>query len=186
MQTVKEVEAHLRAKMEKTVADLQHEMASIRTGRANLSILDNIRIDYYGTPTPLNQVANLAVPEPALITIQPWDNSQIGAIEKAIRTSELGVNPANDGKLIRIPIPPLTEERRKEIVKRLHGVVEQHRVALRNERRDANDRLKKLLKDKLISEDDERRALEETQKLTDSYTTKLESLMKAKEKDILG
>src|SRR4029077_5459371 len=119
-------------------------------GRATIGILDHIRVDYYGTPTPLNQVANLHVPEPTLITVQPWDVSQIGAIEKAIRVSDLGLNPANDGKLIRIPIPPLTEERRKELVKHLHGVAEEHRVALRNVRRDANEHLKKLLKDKAI------------------------------------
>src|SRR5205814_5354352 len=121
---------------------------------------DNIRADYYGTPTPLNQLATLHVPEPALITVQPWDVSQIGAIEKAIRSSDLGLNPANDGKLIRVPIPALTEERRKDMVKRLHHVAEEHRVASRNIRRDANEHLKKLMKDKLISEDEERRALE--------------------------
>src|SRR6266568_3400572 len=135
--TVKDVEANVKARMEKALTDLQHEMAGIRTGRASLGILDHIRVDYYGTPTPLNQVANLHVPEPSLITIQPWDVSQIGAIEKAIRTSDLGLNPANDGKIIRLPIPPLTEERRKEIVKKLHHVAEEHRVALRNVRRDA-------------------------------------------------
>jgi ribosome recycling factor len=185
MSSVKEVEAHLRSKMEKTVADLIHEMSGMRTGRASINLLDSVRVDYYGTPTPLNQLANLSTPEPQLIAIQPWDVSQIGAIEKAIRTADLGVNPANDGKLIRIPIPPLTEERRKEIVKKLHGVAENHRVALRNERRDANDKLKKMLKDKAISEDDERRGLEEIQKMTDSYIAKLDAAMKAKENEIL-
>src|SRR5437016_7832676 len=126
--SIKEVEANLRTRMEKAISDLQHDMAAIRTGRASLGILDHIRVDYYGTPTPLNQVANLHVPEPALITIQPWDVSQIGGIEKAIRASDLGLNPANDGKLIRVPVPPLTEERRREIVKRLHNVAEDHRV----------------------------------------------------------
>ena len=140
----------------------------IRTGRASVSLFDPIRVDYYGTPTPLNQVATLHVPEPSLITIQPWDVSQIGAIEKAIRASDLGLNPNNDGKIIRVPIPPLTEERRKEIVKRLHVVAEEHRVAVRNIRRDANENIKKLLKDKLISEDDDRRAHDEVQKLTDA------------------
>src|SRR6202451_3153051 len=167
--TSKEVEANLQARMEKAVADLQHEMASIRTGRASLGILDHIRVDYYGTPTPLNQVANLHVPEPSLITIQPWDVSQISAIEKAIRSSDLGLNPANDGKLIRIPIPPLTEERRKEFVKRLHAMAEHHRVTVRNIRRDANDHTKKLLKDKKVTEDDEKRALDEMQKVTDLH-----------------
>src|SRR5215467_10865380 len=126
--SIKDVEANLKSRMEKAITDLQHEMASIRTGRASLGILDHIRVDSYGTPTPLNQVANLHVPEPALITIQPWDVSQIAAIEKAIRISDLGLNPSNDGKMIRLPIPPLTEERRKDLVKRLHHVAEDHRV----------------------------------------------------------
>src|SRR5215813_9773205 len=155
--SVKEVESNLKTRMEKAVSDLQHEMASIRTGRASLSILDHIRVDYYGTPTPLNQLANLHVPEPSLITISPWDVSQIGPIEKSIRSSDLGLNPANDGKMVRLPIPPLTEERRKEIVKRLHHVAEDHRVAVRNIRRDGNEAVKKLLKDKKISEDEEKR-----------------------------
>src|SRR5512132_2829909 len=155
--------------MEKALTDLQHEMAGIRTGRATLGILDHIRVDYYGTPTPLNQVANLHVPEPSLITIQPWDTSQIGPIERAIRISDLGLNPGNDGKVIRLPIPPLTEERRKELVKRLHNVAEHHRVAVRNIRRDGNEAVKKLLKDKKISEDDDKRAHDEIQKLTDAY-----------------
>src|SRR5215470_2530229 len=129
--SIKDVENHIKQRMEKAITDLQHEMAAIRTGRASLGILDHIRVDYYGTPTPLNQVANLHVPEPALITIQPWDVSQIGSIEKAIRISDLGLNPSNDGKIIRVPIPPLTEERRKEFVKKLHGIAENHRVSLR-------------------------------------------------------
>src|SRR3954464_3683011 len=133
--SVREVEASLKTRMEKALSDMQHDMAAIRTGRASLGILDHIRVDYYGTPTPLNQLANLHVPEPSLITIQPWDVSQIGPIEKAIRTSDLGLNPGNDGKLVRVPIPALTEERRKEIVKRLHHIAEDHRVALRNIRR---------------------------------------------------
>src|SRR5579864_9162608 len=137
--SIKDVEANMKARMDKAVSDLQHEMASIRTGRASLGILDHIRVDYYGTPTPLNQLANLHVPEPSLITVQPWDASQIGPIEKAIRAADLGVNPANDGKLIRIPIPPLTEERRKELVKKLHALAENHRVAIRNIRRDGNE-----------------------------------------------
>jgi len=142
-------------------------------------------VDYYGTPTPINQVANLHVPEPFLVTMQPWDNSMIAAIEKAIRTSDLGLNPGNDGKLIRVPIPQLTEERRKEFVKKLHHVAEDHRVGLRNARRDANEQCKKLLKDKLMSEDEEHRALDEIQKMTDQYMQKLESAVKQKEKDIM-
>ncbi len=181
----KDVETNAKTRMEKAMGDLQHAIAGIRTGRASVSIFDNLRVDYYGTPTPLNQVANLHVPEPTLITIQPWDVSQIGAIEKAIRVSDLGLNPANDGKIIRVPIPALTEERRKEIVKRLHHVAEDHRVSLRNIRRDANEHLKKLLKDKAISEDDERKALDEVQKMTDAFIGKIDGTSKAKEKDIL-
>jgi ribosome recycling factor len=160
-------------------------MATIRTGRASLSILDNLRVDYYGTPTPLNQVANLHVPEPNLITIQPWDVSQIGLIEKVIRTSDLGLNPANDGKIIRLPIPPLTEERRKELVKKLHHVAEHHRVAVRNVRRDGNEAVKKLAKDKKITEDDDKKAHDEIQKMTDTYMDKIDAASKTKEKDIL-
>jgi ribosome recycling factor len=183
--SIKEVEAHLKARMEKAVSDLQHEMAAIRTGRASLGILDHIRVDYYGTPTPLNQVANLHVPEPAMITIQPWDVSQIGPIEKAIRTSDLGLNPANDGKLIRLPIPPLTEERRKELVKKLHAAAEHHRVSVRAIRRDGNEAVKKLLKDKKVTEDDDKKAHDEIQKLTDAYMAKIDAAAKTKEKDIL-
>ena len=182
---VKEVEANAKSRMEKALTDLQLAMASIRTGRASVSIFDNLKVDYYGTPTPLNQLANLHVPEPTMITIQPWDVSQIGAIDKAIRGSDLGLNPANDGKILRVPIPPLTEERRRDIVKRLHHVAEDHRVALRNIRRDANEHLKKLLKDKLISEDDERRGLDEVQKVTDAQIGKIDTAAKAKEKEIL-
>jgi ribosome recycling factor len=183
--SLKEVEANAKTRMEKAVSDLQHEMAHIRTGRASLGILDNIRVDYYGTPTPLNQLANLHVPEPALITIQPWDVSQIGPIEKAIRTSDLGLNPANDGKVIRLPIPPLTEERRKELVKKLHAAAEHHRVSVRNIRRDANENVKKLSKDKKITEDDDKKAHDEIQKLTDTYMQKIDLAAKAKEKEIL-
>ena len=183
--SVKDIENHAKSRMEKVLADLQHDMASIRTGRASINLLDQIRVDYYGTPSPLNQVATLHVPEPFLITIQPWDVSQIGPIEKAIRSSDLGLNPGNDGKIIRVPIPQLTEERRKEIVKKLHHVVEEHRVSLRNVRRDSNENVKKLLKDKLISEDDDRRAHEEIQKMTDGYIGKADAASKAKEKDIM-
>ena len=183
--SIKDVEANVKIRMEKAISDLQHEMAAIRTGRASLGILDHIRVDYYGTPTPLNQVANLHVPEPSLITIQPWDVSQIGAIEKAIRISDLGLNPGNDGKMIRLPIPPLTEERRKEFVKKLHAAAEHHRVSVRNVRRDGNEAVKKLLKDKKITEDDEKRAHDEIQKLTDAYMDKIDQASKAKEKDIM-
>ena len=183
--SVKEIEASLKIRMEKALSDLQHDMASIRTGRASLGILDHIRVDYYGTPTPLNQLANLHVPEPSLITLQPWDVSQIGAIEKAIRASDLGLNPSNDGKLIRLPIPPLTEERRKELVKKLHAGAEHHRVATRNIRRDGNEAVKKLMKDKKITEDDEKKALDEIQKTTDAFMQKIDQASKVKEKEIL-
>lgn len=185
METVKQVHDQARARMEKAVADFQHELSTLRTGRASINLLDNIRVDYYGTPTPLNQVANLHVPEPGLITVQPWDASQIGAIEKVIRLSDLGINPANDGKVIRLPIPPLNEERRKELVKRLHNMAEEHRVAIRNVRRDANDQVKKLTKDKKVAEDEERRALDEMQKMTDAQMAKIDQFARSKEKDLL-
>jgi len=184
-QSVKDVEANQKSRMEKALSDLQHEMASIRTGRASLGILDHIRVDYYGSPTPLNQVANLHVPEPSLITLQPWDVSQIGPIERAIRVSDLGLNPSNDGKIIRLPIPPLTEERRKELVKRLHGIAEHHRVSVRNIRRDGNEAVKKLLKDKKLAEDDEKKALDDIQKMTDAYMLKIDQAAKTKEKEIM-
>lgn len=183
--SVKDVDANLKSRMEKALGDLQHDMSSIRTGRASLGILDHIRVDYYGTPTPLNQLANLHVPEPSLITIQPWDVSQIGSIEKAIRVSDLGLNPSNDGKVIRLPIPPLTEERRKELVKKLHGAAEHHRVSVRNIRRDGNEAVKKLLKDKKVTEDEEKRAHDEIQKLTDAYMERIDQAAKTKEKEIL-
>ncbi|MBV9295930.1 MAG: ribosome recycling factor, partial [Acidobacteriaceae bacterium] len=135
---VKEVEANARARMEKVLGELQHEMAHIRTGRASISLLDSVRVDYYGSPVPLNQVAQLHVPEPAMITVQPWDTSTIGQIEKAIRNSDLGLNPSNDGKIVRVPIPPLTEERRRDLAKKLSHIAEERRVGLRNVRRDAN------------------------------------------------
>ncbi len=184
-QSVKEVDSHAKTRMEKVLSDLQHEMAGVRTGRASVSLLDNVRADYYGTSTPLNQLATLHVPEPTLISVQPWDVSQIGIIEKAIRAADLGLNPSNDGKVIRVPIPALTEERRKDLVKKVHHIAEDHRVALRNVRRDSNEHIKKLLKDKLISEDEDRRAHDEIQKLTDSYIAKLDQAVKTKEKEVL-
>src|ERR1700730_15063629 len=183
--SVKDIEANIKDRMEKAVSDLQHAMATIRTGRASVSLLDHIRVDYYGTPTPLNQLANLHVPEPTLITLQPWDISQMGAIEKAIRASDLGLNPANDGKIIRIPLPALTEERRKELVKHLHTVAEEHRVAIRNVRRDGNESVKKLFKDKKITEDEDRRGHDEIQKMTDTYMGKLDLAAKSKEKEVM-
>lgn len=185
METVKEIESSAKQRMEKVLEDLQHAMAAIRTGRASVHLLDNVRVDYYGTPTPVNQIANLHAPEPGMITITPWDTSQIGPVEKSIRAADLGVNPSNDGKMIRIPIPPLNEERRKELVKKLHGVAEDHRVALRNVRRDSNEHVKRLSKDKKINEDDDRRAHDEMQKMTDGYMQKLDQAARTKEKEIL-
>ncbi|HEY4088789.1 MAG TPA: ribosome recycling factor [Bryobacteraceae bacterium] len=185
MNTVAEIEAGAKQRMEKAITDLQHAMSAIRTGRASIHLLDNIRVDYYGTPTPLNQVANLHVPEPGMITVQPWDVSLLGLIEKVIRTSDLGINPANDGKIIRLPIPPLTEERRKEMAKKIHVIAEDHRVAVRNIRRDANEQIKKLSKEKKISEDDDRKGQDEMQKLTDGYMKRLDEAAKAKEKEVL-
>ena len=185
MPSVKEIEASARTRMDKALADLQHDMSTIRTGRASVSLFDSVRVDYYGTPSPLNHVGTLHVPEPSLVTIQPYDVSLIGAIEKAIRAADLGLNPSNDGKLIRVPIPPLTEERRKEFVKKLHQIAEDHRVALRNVRRDANESVKKLLKEKMISEDEDKRAHDEIQKLTDAMIQKLDQASKSKEKEII-
>jgi ribosome recycling factor len=182
---VKEVETNARTRMDKVQSDLSQELSHFRTGRASITLLDSVRVDYFGTPTPLNQVAQLHVPEPAMITVQPWDASLISAIEKAIRTADLGLNPSNDGKLIRLPIPPLTEERRRDMAKKLNHVAEERRVNLRNVRRDANENLKKMLKDKLISEDEERQALDIIQKLTDGQIAKLDQAAKAKEKEIL-
>jgi ribosome recycling factor len=185
LKSVKEVEANARTRMEKVLADLQHDMAHIRTGRASIGLLDTVRVDYYGSPVPLNQVAQLHVPEPAMITVQPWDASTIRDIEKAIRSADLGLNPSNDGKIVRVPIPPLTEERRRDLAKKVNHIAEERRVNLRNLRRDANEDLKRMLKEKLISEDDERQALAAIQKLTDSQIAKVDQATKAKEKEIL-
>ena len=184
-ENLEDLNAEAKRRMGKTVEDLRHELASIRTGRASVSILDPVRVDYYGSPLPLNQVANLSTPEPSLIMVQPWDVSQIGAIEKAIMRSNLGLTPANNGSVIRLPIPPLTEERRKDLVKQLHRIVEQHRVAARNVRRDANVIAKKMLKDKKISEDEQHRNHDEIQKLTDSFIKEIEAVGAGKEKEIL-
>ena len=179
--TTKDEIAQIRRRMDKAVDDLRKELAAIRTGRASISILDHIQVDYYGTATPVNQVAQLSAPDATLITVQPYDASLVGPVEKAIRASDLGLNPSNDGRLIRIPIPPLTEERRKTLAKHVHKVLEEHRTAVRNIRRDGNEHMKKMLKDKAISEDDEKKSLDEIQKLTDDYVKKLEEVAKAKE-----
>ncbi len=182
---IKETVGHTKSRMAKAFEDFRAELASVRTGRASLGLLDHLRVDYYGNLTPLNQVATLGVPEPNLLTVQPWDPSLVPVIDKAIRASDLGLNPVNDGKALRVPIPPLTEERRRELVKHVHKVLENHRTAVRNVRRDANEELKKLLREKKISEDDERRALEEIQKVTNEFMEKLEAQGKSKEGEIL-
>ena len=182
---LKETFAQLRTRMEKAVEDFRKELAAIRTGRASVHMLDSVSVDYYGTAMPLNQIAQVHAPEAQLLTVQPFDPSSLGTIEKAIRSADLGLNPMNDGKLIRVPVPPLTEERRRDLVKHLHKVLEDHRTAVRNIRRDGNELIKKSLKDKKIAEDDERRSLDEIQKLTDDEIKKMEDMAKAKEKEIL-
>lgn len=180
----KDVLKETRPRMETVIEDFKRKLATVRTGRAVVSLLDTVMVDYYGTMTPLNQMASVHAPEPQMLTVQPWDQSQIGAVEKAIRTADLGLNPSNDGKLVRIPIPPLTEERRKQLAKQVHDIAEDHRTAVRNVRRDSNERLKKMLKEKSISEDAERDGLDEIQKLTNSYIAKIDELSKTKEVEI--
>src|SRR5947208_140092 len=182
----KDVIKESRPRMEAVIEDVRRKLATVRTGRAAVSLLDTVMVEYYGTPTPLNQMASVHVPEPQMLTVQPWDQTQVATIEKAIRAADLGLNPSNDGKLVRIPIPPLTEERRKQLAKQIHEIAEEHRTATRNIRRDENDKLKKLLKDKAISEDTERDALEQVQKLTDSYVAKIDELSKSKEREIMS
>src|SRR3712207_5670249 len=165
----KDVVKETRPRMESVIEDLRKKLATIRTGRAAVSLLDSVVVEYYGTPTPLSQMASVHAPEPNMLTVQPWDQTQLGPIEKAIRSSDLGLNPSNDGKLVRVPIPPLTEERRRQLAKQVHETAEEHRTAIRNVRRDANDRLKRMLKEKQISEDAERDGLDEIQKLTNSF-----------------
>jgi ribosome recycling factor len=185
MNTTKEVLAQAKTRMEKAVEDFRKELGSIRTGRANASVLDQIRVDYHGTPMPVNQLGTLNVPDPMTIVISPWDPSAVPLIDKAIRTSDLGLNPTNDGKVVRIPIPALTEDRRKDLVKHLHKVLENHRTAARNIRRDQKEAIEKLEKDKKISEDDKKRSLDELEKLTHSETKKMEDLSAAKEKEVM-
>src|SRR6476646_5215116 len=180
----KDVIKDARTRMEGAIDDFRRKIAAIRTGRAAVSLLDPVMVDYYGTPTPLNQMASVHAPEPQMLTVQPWDQTQIGAIEKAIHAADLGLNPSNDGKLVRIPIPPLTEERRRQLAKQVHEIAEDHRTAVRNIRRDSNERLKKMLKDKQISEDNERDGLEEVQKLTNNYIGKIDELTKSKETEL--
>jgi ribosome recycling factor len=182
---LKELFAQLKTRMDKAVDDFRKEMAAVRTGRASVHMLDGVQVDYYGTMMPLNQIAQVHAPEAQLITLLPHDPTALTGIEKAIRSADLGLNPMNDGKMIRVPVPPLTEERRRDMVKHLHKVLEEHRTAVRNIRRDGNDAIKKTLKDKKITEDDERRALDEIQRLTDDEIKKMEELSKTKEKDVM-
>jgi ribosome recycling factor len=181
---LKDTYIQLKTRMDKAVEDFRKAMSATRTGRANVHMLDTVNVDYYGTPTPLSQVASVHA-EAQLLTVQAWDASQLQAIEKAIRSSDLGLNPMNDGKIIRVPVPPLTEERRKDMVKHLHKVLEEHRTAVRNIRRDGNDAIKKAMKDKKITEDDEKRAMDEIQKLTDDEIKKMEEMSKGKEKEVM-
>ena len=180
-----EIAQRAQHKMNESVEHTRRDLSTLRTGRASLAILDGVAVEYYGTPTPLNQVATLSIPDPTLIVAQPWDISLIPKIEKAIRSAELGLNPANDGKVVRVPIPALTEERRKQLAKKVHEIAEHGRTAIRMERRDANDAMKKLLKDKAISEDDEKRALDQIQKQTDLHIRQIDELAKHKEDEIL-
>jgi ribosome recycling factor len=183
--TTKDALAGAKTRMEKAIEDFRKDLATLRTGRANAGLLDSIRVDYHGTPMPVNQLGALTIPEPTMIMISPWDPSVVALIDKAIRTSDLGLNPTNDGKVVRVPIPSLTEERRKDFVKQLHKILENHRTALRNVRRDSKEAIEKLEKDKKISEDEKKRSLDELEKLSHSETKKMEDLSAAKEKEIL-
>ena len=182
---LKDTYLQLKTRMDKAVEDFRKEMTATRTGRASVHMLDSVNVDYYGSQMPLNQIAQVHAPEAQLITVQPFDPSSLGSIEKAIRSADLGLNPMNDGKLIRVSVPPLTEERRREMVKHLHKVLEEHRTAVRNIRRDGNEAIKKALKDKKITEDEEKRALDEIQRLTDDEIKKMEDMGRAKEKEVL-
>jgi len=182
---LKEVHQQLKTRMEKTVDDFRANLLSARTGRASVHMLDQVKVDYYGTDTPISQVAQVTTPEAQLILVQPWEIALVPAIEKAIRTSNQGFNPMHDGRIIRVPIPPMSEERRKEAVKNLAGVLEGHKTSMRNIRRDGNEAIKKAAKDKLISADDEKRATEEVQQLTDAEIKRLDDLFKAKEKELM-
>lgn len=181
----KDALAQARTRMEKAVEDFRRELGGIRTGRANVTLLDHVRVDYHGTQMPINQLGTVTVPDPMMLVISPWDPGAVPLIDKAIRTSDLGINPANDGKVIRLPVPPLTEERRKDLVKHLHKVLENHRTAVRNVRRDIKEAIEHLEKEKKVSEDERKRSVDELDKITHSETKKIEDLSAAKEKEIL-
>jgi len=183
---LKSLFAEVNKRMDGVIEHVRHELGGVRTGRASATILDSVHVEAYGSRLPLNQLASLSVPEPTMIVAQPFDPSQLGTIEKAIRASDLGLNPSNDGKVVRIPIPPLTEERRKELSRHVHKLTEEGRNSIRQARREANERLKKLLKDHKISEDDERKGLDEVQKLTDKHIGQCDELQKKKDTELLG
>jgi ribosome recycling factor len=183
--TSKDALAQARTRMDKAVEDFRRELAAIRTGRANVSLLDHVRVDYHGTQMPINQLGTVTVPDPMMLVISPWDPGAVALIDKAIRTSDLYLNPTNDGKVIRLPVPPLTEERRKDLVKHLHKVLENHRTAVRNVRRDIKEAIEHLEKEKKVSEDERKRSVEELDKITHNETKKIEDLSAAKEKEIL-
>ena len=178
--------AAAKTRMEKAVDDFRKDLATLRTGRANTSLLDSVRVDYHGTPMPVNQLGTVTTPEPTMIVVSPWDPSAVPLIDKAIRTSDLGLNPTNDGKVVRVPIPGLTEDRRKDIVKQLHKILENHRTAVRNIRRDLKEAIEKLEKDKKISEDEKKRGLDELEKVSHAETKKIEDLSATKEKEIMS
>jgi ribosome recycling factor len=182
---LKELSADLRHRMDQSVATFQASLAATRTGRASVHMLDQVKVDYYGTLTPINQLAQLSAPEPQLIVISPYDPNILKEIEKSIRIADLGLNPLSDGKVLRVPVPPMTEERRREVVKHIHKVLEDHRTAVRNVRRDGNEALKKMAKEKKISEDEEKRALEEVQKMTDEEIRRMEDLSHKKEAEVM-
>jgi ribosome recycling factor len=184
--TTRDAMAAAKTRMDKAVEDFRKDLATLRTGRANTSLLDSIRVDYHGTPMPVNQLGTVTTPEPTMIVVSPWDPSAVPLIDKAIRTSDLGLNPTNDGKVVRVPIPALTEDRRKDIVKQLHKVLENHRTAVRNIRRDLKEAIEKLEKEKKISEDEKKRALDELEKVSQAETKKIEDLSAAKEKEIMS
>lgn len=184
--SVESVIKETKPKMESVIEDFKRKLANIRTGRATVGLLDGVMVDYYGVPTPLSQMASVNVPEPQMLTVQPWDASQLGAIEKAISAANLGMNPSNDGKIIRLAIPALNEERRKQLAKQVHEIAEEHRIVIRSVRHSANDALKKMTKDKEISEDNERDGLDQVQKLTNTYVGKIDELAKTKEQEILS
>ena len=185
IEALKGTHQELKSRMEKSVEDFRAHLSATRTGRANVHMLDQVKVDYYGTDTPVSQLGQISAPEPTLILVQPYDKAMVSAVEKAIRTSNTGLNPMSDGTVVRVPVPPMTEERRRDVVKHLNKTLEDHKTAIRNIRRDGNDQIKKAAKDQLISADDEKRANQEVQQLTDAEIKRIEELFKAKEKEVM-